>query len=156
MVAVLITGMSGSGKTTALDGLAGRGYETVETDDPAWLEVVDGEPLWKEPMIEALLDQEREGPLFVQGTVANQGRFADRFAAIVLLSAPLEVLLDRVRNRTSNPFGQSAASQAQIARDHAGTLPLLRETATHVLDAECPPEELVEALIRIARAPRRD
>lgn len=152
VVAVLITGMSGSGKTTALEGLARLGYDTVETDDPAWLEVVDGEPLWREPMIEALLDERRDGPLFVQGTVANQGRFAHRFAAVVLLAAPLEVLLDRVRRRTDNPFGRSASSQAKIAADHADVEPLLRASATHVLDAEEPPEEVVEALVRIARA----
>jgi dephospho-CoA kinase len=45
MAVVLVTGMSGAGKTTALAGLAARGHETVDTDVPGWIEVVDGEPL---------------------------------------------------------------------------------------------------------------
>ncbi len=88
MTAVLVTGMSGVGKSTALAELARRGFETVDTDDGDWIEVVDGERLWVEPRIVALLAGRRDGALFVQGTVANQGRFSGQFDAIVLLSAP--------------------------------------------------------------------
>ncbi len=73
--AVLVTGMSGVGKSTVLDELARRGFSTVDTDDGPWIHTVDGEPLWREPMIDELLQQPRETALFVQGTVANQGRF---------------------------------------------------------------------------------
>ena len=62
MVAVLVTGMSGSGKSTALAGLAERGYETVDTDEPGWIELVDGEPLWREGRVLALLDRPRTVP----------------------------------------------------------------------------------------------
>lgn len=80
--------MSGVGKSTALTELARRGYVTVDTDEGPWIEVVDGEPLWREPLIEELLDRPREWPMLIAGTVANWGRFYDRFHAIVLLSAP--------------------------------------------------------------------
>jgi dephospho-CoA kinase len=32
----------------------------------------------------------------------NQGRFYDRFDAVVLLSAPAEVILDRIARRTTH------------------------------------------------------
>lgn len=101
--AVLVTGMSGVGKSTVLAELAGRGYATVDTDDDGWIEVIDGEPLWREPLIKALLDRPRGVPLFVQGTVANQWHFYDRFDAIILLSAPIDVLLQRIDRRTNKP-----------------------------------------------------
>ena len=110
MAAVLITGMSGVGKSAVLAELARRGFETVDTDYGDWIEVVDGEPLWREPLIDALLSRPRRGPLFVQGTVANQGRFYDRLNAIVLLSAPTEVLFERLRTRTTNSFGKTAVA----------------------------------------------
>ncbi|MGK2880172.1 MAG: hypothetical protein ACSLE6_05055 [Mycobacterium sp.] len=98
--------MSGVGKSTALAELARRGFTTVDTDYGPWSHVDDGEPLWREPMIHSLLDRPRSTPLFIQGTVANQGRFYRRFDAIVLLTAPIEVIFDRLDTRTNNPVRQ--------------------------------------------------
>ena len=55
--AILVTGISGVGKSTALTELARRGFTTVDTDSGPWIHVVDGEPLWRQPMIDALLDR---------------------------------------------------------------------------------------------------
>lgn len=148
--AVLVTGMSGVGKSTALCGLAERGYATVDTDDGEWIEVVDGEPLWRESMIDELLNQRRDGPLFVQGTVANQWRFYDRFDAVVLLTAPTDVVLDRLRHRTNNPFGKTADERARILADIAEVEPLLRQSATHEIDTTRPLRDVIDALVRIA------
>jgi dephospho-CoA kinase len=151
MTAVLITGMSGVGKSAVLVELQRRGFETVDTDDGDWTEVVDGEPLWREGLIDTLLSGPRRGPLFVQGTVANQGGFYHRFHAVVLLSAPTEVLFERIRTRTTNPFGKTAEERTQIANDIAEVEPLLRAAATHELDTTRPLGETADALIAIAR-----
>lgn len=151
MVAVLITGMSGAGKSTVLGLLASRGHETVDTDVPGWIEVVDGERLWREDRIARLLDEPRGEPLFLSGTVANQGRFRDRFDAVVLLTAPLDVLLERVRVRATNDFGKSHAERAAIVRDHREVEPILRGAATHVIDTSDPEEVVVDALESLVR-----
>ncbi len=148
--AVLVTGMSGVGKSTALAELARRGYATVDTDDGPWIEVIDGEPLWRETLIDDLLHQPREASLFVQGTVANQWRFYDRFDAIVLLTAPTDVVLDRLRRRTNNPFGKAADERARILADIADTEPLLRQSATHEIETTRPLSEVVDILADIA------
>ncbi len=148
--AVLVTGMSGVGKSTALAELAGRGYLTVDTDEGPWIEVVEGEPLWREALIEELLDRPRARPLFVQGTVANQGRFYERFDAIVLLSAPTDVVLDRLKSRTNNPFGKTAEQRLKILADVAEVQPLLRNAATHEIDTTAPLSEVVDILAGIA------
>ena len=154
MVAVLLTGMSGAGKTSLLAELARRGFETVDTDDGGWITRDGGEPLWHGPLMDGLLSRPRTGPLFVQGTVANQGRFYDRFDAVVLLSATVGVILERLRTRTGNDFGKSPAERAKILRDIAEVEPLLRAGSTHELDTGQPLEETVEALITIAGPPR--
>jgi predicted ATPase len=41
MTNVLVTGMSGTGKSSALAELGRRGYRVVNTDDPGWTEGVD-------------------------------------------------------------------------------------------------------------------
>jgi dephospho-CoA kinase len=149
--AILVTGMSGVGKSTALAELARRGFTTVDTDYGPWIHVADGEPLWREPMIDALLDRPRRTSLFVQGTVANQGRFYSRFDAVVLLSAPIEVIFERLHTRTNNPFGKTQAERQRIADDIANVEPLLRQAATHEIDTNRPLSEAVDMLMNIAQ-----
>jgi dephospho-CoA kinase len=110
-VRVLITGMSGVGKSALLHELARRGYRTVDTDYGDYHETVDGEQLWREDRIAALLAD--DGPLFVQGTTRNQVVFYPLFDHIVLLSAPADVLVERLTTRTTNPYGKDPAEVAE-------------------------------------------
>ncbi|MFY1683429.1 AAA family ATPase [Micromonospora sp. WMMD730] len=144
MARVLVTGMSGAGKTTVLDELRRRGFRTVDTDYGGW-ELPDG--TWDEPGMNRLLDRHRD--LVVSGTVENQIRFYHRFHHVVLLSAPLEVLLHRVTRRT-NPYGRTPAQRAEIARYVLTVEPLLRRGATVELDGRRRVSELadtIEALV---------
>src|SRR5262245_48159797 len=79
--AVLVTGMSGTGKSSALGELGRRGYEVVDTDEPGWKvwRPGDSEWVWDEERVAELLDQPRGVTLFVSGCVPNQGRLYDRF-----------------------------------------------------------------------------
>jgi dephospho-CoA kinase len=152
---VLITGMSGTGKSAALAELAKRGHCVVDTDYGDWIEDVqlpDGsvEPLWNEERIDALLSGHYDGALFVVGTVANQGKFYSRFDAVVLLSAPLDVVLERVATRESNPFGKTEAERGKITNDLAAFEPLLRAGATTEIDTRKPLVDVVDELEAIA------
>jgi RNase adaptor protein for sRNA GlmZ degradation len=149
MTAILITGMSGSGKSTVLAELTTRGFRTVDTDYGEWIDESGGERLWRVDRIDALLAESSDGPLFVAGTVANQGRFYPRFAEIVLLSAPMPVLLDRIATRTTNPFGRTAAQRARIIADTEAIEPLLRARATVEIDTRAPLTEVVDRLARL-------
>ncbi|MFE7676551.1 AAA family ATPase [Streptomyces albidoflavus] len=161
MSAILVTGMSGVGKSTVLGHLGKRGYQVVDTDDGGWIEHrplpdgTAGEPLWREDRIDALLtDHERSGePLFLAGTVMNQGVLHARFTEIVLLSAPLPVMLERVAARTGNPFGNSAEDRERIVADTVEVEPLLRASATVEIDTRGPVAGVVERLTLLAGAP---
>ncbi len=150
---VLVTGMSGTGKSTALAELARRGHRTVDTDDPGWIidvETPDGpEPMWDLDRIRGLLDGHVSGWLFVAGCVANQGAVYDRFDAVVLLSAPVEIILGRVIDR-ANPFGSRSKERAKIAGDLAAFEPVLRAGADHEIVTTAPTGEVVAELERIA------
>jgi dephospho-CoA kinase len=147
---VLITGMSGTGKSTALAELAGRGFRVVDTDDPGWKEPRDGDLVWREDRMRDLLAPDGERTLFVSGCVPNQGDFYDRFDAVVLLSAPAEVILDRIRSRTTNSYGRAPGEEEQILADLAEVEPQLRATATHEIDAAQPLDSVVARLVEIA------
>ena len=143
--------MSGTGKSTVLAELRRRGYDVVETDEPEWMEWSDEDRgyVWREDRVAELLAREREAPLFVSGTVSNQGRFYPDFDAVVLLSAPLEVLLGRIEHRTTNDFGKTPAERERIRSDFAAFEHRMRATCTHELDATQPIENIVAQLIRI-------
>src|SRR5579884_3651172 len=100
--------MSGTGKSTILAELARRGFDVADTDDglSVWSDEAGGY-VWLEEAIADLLGRERETALYVAGCVSNQGRFYPQFDAVVLLSAPAHVLLERIAGRTTNPFGKS-------------------------------------------------
>jgi len=141
--------MSGTGKSSALIELARRGHRVVDTDDGDWIE--DGpERLWREERIDELLAEHHEGTLFVSGCVANQGSFYPRFDAVVLLSAPEEVISERVATRRTNDFGKTAAERRKILQDLAMFEPLLRAGATAEIDTRAPLDEVVDELERIA------
>jgi shikimate kinase len=139
MVHVLITGMSGVGKSTVLAELACRGHATIDTDYDGWV-LADG--TWDEQRIGELLAS--TSSVIVSGTVANQGRFYDQFSAVVMLSAPLEILIERVAQRTDNPYGRSEEDQAEIREYVREIEPLLRDGATVELDGRLPVSALAD------------
>ena len=140
-----MTGMSGTGKTTVLDELRLRGCFTVDTDYDGW-KLADG--TWDEPRMGELLARHSE--LVVSGTVENQGRFYDRFHHVVLLSAPLEVLLERVTNRI-NPYGRTPEHRADITEYVRTVEPLLRLGATIELDGRREISELADTIEMLVR-----
>jgi len=148
---VLITGMSGTGKSSALAELAKRGFQVVETDEAPWSawSAAAGGYVWREDLIEELLTRDGAGTLFVSGTVSNHGRFYARFDAVVLLSAPPKVLLRRIESRTTNGYGKAPAERLLILRHVAEVEPLLRATCTHELDATQPLHDVVSQLVEI-------
>jgi dephospho-CoA kinase len=160
MAIVLVTGMSGTGKSTALAELARRGHRVVDTDYGDWIEVApvagqaEPERLWREDRMDALLTEHRGGTVFVSGCVANQVKFYPRFDAIVLLSVPVDVLLKRVASRRTNDYGKTDAERARIIDDLLTIEPLLRAGATVEIDTRKPMGEVVDLLESIAEACR--
>ena len=69
------------------------------------------------------------------------------------LSAPADVILDRVARRTTNRYGKTPVERAMILDDLARVEPLLRASCTHELDASRPLSEVVADLIAIASGP---
>jgi dephospho-CoA kinase len=155
MAKVFVTGMSGTGKSTCLQILKSRGYHSVDTDTDEWSIWVtqsDGSPdwIWREDAIHALLDKYEHGQLFVAGCKTNQGKFYSRFDHVVLLSAPAEVILERVTNRSTNPYGNSVVERLEILRNLSEVEQRLRATATIEIDATAPLIDIVDQLQRLA------
>jgi dephospho-CoA kinase len=147
--------MSGTGKSSALDLLRARGIEAVDTDTDEWSEWItlpDGslDWIWREEAMTSLLTKSREGPLFVAGCKTNQGDFYEFFDHIVLLSAPIDVLVERVVTRTNNSYGKSLEERAQIVSNLETVEPQLRGSATLEIDTSVSLTDVVRQLVELA------
>ena len=156
---VLITGMSGTGKSSTIAALAAIRYQAIDLDEDGWSGWVpcEGNPtganpghdwLWDEARLAALLDGINDEPLFVAGCAPNMGVFVPRFDQIVLLSAPTEILLTRIRTRVGNNYGKSSAELARVVENTREVEPLLRRIATYELDATQPLRDVTLAILR--------
>jgi hypothetical protein len=139
MAKVLVTGMSGTGKSTALQILSEHGHRVVDTDTDEWSHWVtlpDGSSdwVWREDAIIELLANHKHGSLFVTGCKSNQGKFLPT----VRPHCPAE--------RTGrHPFRQDRCTKQQPVRQESGRTrpdpehlaviePRLRTTATIEID----------------------
>ena len=147
MKRVLITGMSGTGKSSVIAELVARGHKAVDADD-GWCEPLpDGRQRWREDAVERLLDTEDADVLFVAGCEENQVRFLPRFDHIVLLSAPLETLLHRLETRTGNSYGKAPEERRRFLEDVEAVEPLLRRVATAEVRTSAPLPEVVARIL---------
>jgi dephospho-CoA kinase len=153
MKRVLLTGMSGTGKSSVLRRLAELGFRTVDTDyNDLTVEVRSASGasgrLWREDRIEQILSATDADLLFISGTCRNQVKFYTRFDYIVLLSAPASVLVERLTTRSSNPYGKSPEEITETLRLIEAVEPLLRRAATLELDTTAPLDFIVDVILR--------
>lgn len=148
---VLITGMSGTGKSSVIEALAGRGLKAIDTDWNLEWEQADGLAwVWREDRIRSLLDEEDADAVFVSACVSNQGKFYDRFHHVILLSTPEAVTLERLAARTNNPYGKRPEQAAEVLVYKATVEPMLRRGATAEIDTSIPLSDVVSRVLEIA------
>ena len=140
--------MSGTGKSSVLAELARRGHSVVDSDYDGYSVWRDGEWMLDLDAIRARL--ESHDTLFIAATAPNQGELYELLDAVVLLSVPRDVLVDRVLTRTTNDFGKSHGELAKILLDLEEVEPLLRRTSTHEIVTTIPVTEVADRLEKIA------
>ena len=148
--AVLVTGMSATGKSTVLGELAARGHRVVDTDHGRWIDTAGGEPLWRENR------WRRCSPSHGPSRCSSAGAWRTRDGSPTDLTPwccsalRRKFFLERLATRTTNDFGKPAGERARILADLHEIEPLLRRTATAEIDTRLPLAEVVPRLEDIA------
>lgn len=147
MARILVTGMSGVGKSSLLVELGRRGHRVVDTDYDGYSEWLGGEQLWREARIQQLLTAHDSGLLFISGTARNQVKFYPQLDHVVLLSAPVPLLVQRLTRRTNNPYGKDPAELAEALRLQQTIEPILREHAALEVDTSVPVAQVADSVL---------
>jgi hypothetical protein len=123
---VLLTGMSGTGKSALVHELRRRGYAAHDADDGFAEPRADGRWGWRVDRVAGLLGQASDGLLFFAGCSEEQAELP--FEMRVLLTAPRSVLLERLRTRSTNPYGRDPRELAdRLLRASASSVRTSRE-----------------------------
>ena len=159
---VLLTGMSGTGKSTVISELAARGYKAMDADCDEfseWVEVsgdsgtpgspveADRDWVWREDRIQALLSTENADVLFLSGCAQNMGKFLPQFVHVVLLSAPADVIVERLGTRTNNRYGKHPDEVVRVLGLRETVEPLLRRIAGHEIDTSAGLDDVMATVL---------
>jgi shikimate kinase len=160
---ILITGMSGTGKSSVIVRLAEMGYVAVDADAPGYSGEVPAADddltgigtgrdwVWQDHAIRAILN--RPDPvIFLSGCSPNQGAFYTALTHIILLTASPALIAERLATRSNNPFGKGPGELERALALQAEIEPLLRRYATHVIDTSAPLDEVVAEVLRVSGA----
>lgn len=120
MSKILLTGMSGVGKSAALEAMSSEDTLCIDLDDSPWMET-ESEP--GERALYGALD------------------------AVIVMTAPLEVMRRRILCR-QNPFGKRADEWQRIVQDKCQIEPLLKGNCTYVCDTDRPMAEVLADIRR--------
>jgi shikimate kinase len=165
MKRILITGMSGTGKSAVIQELASRGYAAHDLDTPEWSEWIDAAPsdgltpvqgkdwVWRENRVRELLSGPEQGTLFISGCAENMNRFFPLIDCIILLSAPVETIVERLETRSPAGYGHLAEERRKVVDLIATVEPLLRQSADQEIDTRKPVRVTVDEILQISAGP---
>jgi broad-specificity NMP kinase len=166
MKRVLLTGISGTGKSTVTSELAARGYKAIDLDCETFSEWVElngasespGSPvqpgrdwMWRADRIDELLSTEDAEVLFLSGCASNMGQFLPRFDHVILLRAPADVIVERLKTRTNNSYGKHPDEVARVLSLRETVEPLLQRAATHEIDTCACLDDVVAIVLGLAQ-----
>ncbi len=150
---VLITGMSGTGKSAVVSALRAAGLRAVDADADGYTEPrPHGAWGWRTDLVDALFADADDGLVILAGCSEEQATYP--FDLRILLTAPEPVIMARLHARSTNDYGKREDELARVRADLRDVEPLLRRSADLVIDTTRPLPAVVDAVVGAIRTAR--
>jgi thymidylate kinase len=176
MALIYITGISGSGKSTAKAELISRGFRALDVDEDnfkSWYnrktdelameqrtwEEAEANPKWHDQhwlkierdRVEKLKEEvSKSGSLvFLTGSTPNDNDIWDLFDAVIFLRVSNETLTRRIAARTNNTYGKRPGDLEDILGWNRDAEALNKGFGAVVVDAEQPIDKVVDDILEI-------
>jgi broad-specificity NMP kinase len=162
----LITGVAGTGKSSAAKELRRRGYHAYDTEEgfsyyidkrtgercaypahPSEAWYLNHERVFDEKILDNLLKKHADETLFICSITANQNKFYPIFNNIFLLTTDDELISHRLRTRMGNDFGKHPLDLKRVISRHAAFDEELMEAGAIVIDASKPIGQMVDQIL---------
>jgi shikimate kinase len=172
MSLILVTGISGTGKSAVCEELQRRGYESHDTDldgNAVWVHRETGEvvasgegdrrpPGWLDvygwqvvpSRVEAIAPRATGRLAFLCGSIENDKDVWRLFSKVIYLTVDEDTLHHRLETRTSNDFGRYPEELAAILKWHKVGADLYRSLGASIVDTTRPFGDVVDEVINIA------
>jgi shikimate kinase len=90
--------------------------------------------------------------LFLGGCAENMRMFLPQFDHIILLSAPADIIVERLRTRTNNSYGKNPDEIARVLGLIETVEPLLRGVAQYEIDTNTSLKDVVETVLHLSNS----
>lgn len=163
---VLVTGTSGTGKSTLLRSLTKKGVSAIGIDEETrltyWINkdgsVFEGATSFDKDFLDnhdwicdiALLQsliQKQSGTLVIAGSCDNILEVMKLCDSTLILHCPPEVFLQRIDERTDNDFGKSEAAKAALLGYYEEYFEDCKNAGAIAIDACQSPEEVLQSVL---------
>jgi shikimate kinase len=91
-----------------------------------------------------------DGKLFVSGCAENMVQFFPLIDIVILLSAPVATLMERLAARPRGRYGHTAEERVKVVDLTSTIEPLLRKSAHCEIDTRRPIHATVDEVLRLA------
>jgi gluconate kinase len=162
----LITGVAGTGKTSAAHELRRRSYAAYDTEEgfsyyankqtgqrvtrpheptQEWYD--KHHRVFDEKVLLNIFKKHPAEPLFICSITANQVKFYPEFKKIFLLTAPDGIITHRLGTRTNNYFGRNPLDLQRVIGRHQQFDEELKAVGAIVIDASQPVDKMVDQIL---------
>jgi len=162
----LITGVAGTGKSTAAKALRKLGYNAYDTEEgfSYYIEKTTGvkcshpthpsqkwydehERVFDEKVLNNLFKKHAGGDIFIATITANQKKYYPQFNKIFLLSTDENTIKQRLETRTGNDFGKHPLDMHRVLSRQKEFEEEVKARGAIMIDSSGPIEKTVDKIL---------
>lgn len=125
-----------------------EGFLTVDLDSSGWInyDVKEEDYLMDTTKIIDFITLHERKIIFLAGTTINQIHIYPYLDFVISLTAPIEVMKERIQNRDNNPFGKREDEWSKIVSDKITFEEQIFKSSDYVISTDKPFQDVLKEI----------